>query len=79
MSFLIDTDVVIDFLYGRSAAVAFVDHQRLKGLSVSTITLMEVIEGIEGGRTPERARRGLRVFMRRTRVLVVSRSRNALP
>ena len=74
MSYLLDTDFVIDFLHGRTEAVALVRRLRPRGLSVSTITIMEIIEGIEGGRTPQRARRGFRAFMRKTRVLVVSRS-----
>jgi tRNA(fMet)-specific endonuclease VapC len=73
MSFLFDTDVV-DALYGRPEAIDLVSQLRAEGICVSTISLMEIIEGIEAGRTPDRARRGLRSFMRRTRVLVVSRS-----
>lgn len=74
MTLLLDTDVVVDYLYGRPAAVAVITEMRSRGLSISTITLMEILEGIEGGQSPERARRGFRSFLRRTRVLVVSQA-----
>src|SRR5215218_7116443 len=73
MSYLLDTDFVIDALSGRADAVDLVIRLRRRGLSVSTITVMEVIEGIEGGRSPASARRVFRAFMRGIRVLVVSR------
>ena len=73
MSHLIDTDFVINHLYDRGGATSTLLELRRTGIAVSVITVMEVIEGIEGGRTPQAARRGFRVFLRGTRVLVVSR------
>jgi predicted nucleic acid-binding protein len=74
MTYLVDTDIVISFLHGRSDAIALLTQLRPHGLAMSVITLMEVLEGIESGRTPKRARRGFRLFMRRVRILVVSRA-----
>lgn len=73
MTHLIDTDVVISHLYGRIDPSVLPELRR-GGIAISVLTLMEIAEGIEGGRTPRRARQGFRRFLRGTRVLVVSRA-----
>lgn len=43
------------------------------GIALSVITYLEGLEGITGGRDPQRNRRAFRSFLRGTRLLVVSR------
>jgi tRNA(fMet)-specific endonuclease VapC len=73
MSYLVDTDVVADFLRNRPDAVALLDELQRTGLAVSTITYFEIVEGILGNRNPRRARNAFRTFLRGVRLLVVSR------
>ncbi|MGI8643496.1 MAG: type II toxin-antitoxin system VapC family toxin [Thermomicrobiales bacterium] len=73
MSYLIDTDVVINYLYGQPDAVGLLANLRRHGLGVSVLTYMEVVEGLGDGHRTRVVRRGFKQFMRRTRVYVVSR------
>jgi tRNA(fMet)-specific endonuclease VapC len=54
MSYLADTDWVIDYLKGREPAVTLLDSLVHKGLSISLITYGEIYEGIYYRRDPER-------------------------
>jgi tRNA(fMet)-specific endonuclease VapC len=76
MTHLIDSDIVIDYLFGQPDTVATIADLRRTGLSISVISYKEVLEGLADGRPPRRARQGLRSFLRGTRTLVISR-RNA--
>ena len=73
MTYLVDSDIVIDGLFDRSGARQLIAELRRSGISISVISYLEVIEGIEAGRAPQRARAGLRTFMRGTRLFVISR------
>lgn len=73
MSYLIDTDWVADWLVGMQDATEALPLLRRNGVAISTITYMEVVEGILGSRAPQRASRGFRAFLRRIRIIVVSR------
>ncbi|MEA2515367.1 MAG: hypothetical protein QOJ59_4856 [Thermomicrobiales bacterium] len=73
MTYLIDSDIVIDYLFAEPGAVTLVADLRRSGIAISVISYMEVLEGLAGGRPPQRASQGLRGFLRGTRVLVVSR------
>lgn len=46
MSYLVDSDWLIDTLRGVPTAVEVLDKQRVRGLSISIITLGEMYEGI---------------------------------
>lgn len=54
MSYLLDSDVVIEYLHGRDSCVRFVGDLFLHGLLVSAVTVGEVVHGIELGRNPEK-------------------------
>ena len=73
MSYLVDTDRVVDYLLQRPDTVALLDDLQRHRLAISTITYLEVVEGIGGNRDPRRARQTFRAFLHGVRVLVVSR------
>mgnify|MGYP000403813848 CR=1 FL=1 len=74
MTYLIDSDVTIDYLFNEPKTVALIDELRRHGVAISSISYMEVMEGVAASRAPQQARVILRRFMRGTRVLVVSRA-----
>jgi tRNA(fMet)-specific endonuclease VapC len=74
MTFLLDTDTVIDYLTGREPALTLVPQlQQRDGIAVSSPTLIELNTGVYGGRNPTEAERQLRGFPRVATVLPVSR------
>ncbi|MDQ3701610.1 MAG: type II toxin-antitoxin system VapC family toxin [Chloroflexota bacterium] len=74
MSYLIDTDYVIDYLTGQTAAVAQLRTLRTDGVAISVVTFTEIYEGIYGGRDPGTAEQGFRAFLAGTRVLGYTRT-----
>lgn len=73
MTYLIDTDWVIDYLNAQAAAIATLQHLEPQGLAISLITYAEVYEGILYGRDPEQAKRGFQHFLRGVDVLPLNR------
>lgn len=73
MSYLIETDRVVDWLQGRSDAVELVRKLASEGLAVSLITYGEVYEGIYYGRDPRWREREFQNFLRYVDVLPLSR------
>lgn len=73
MSYLRDTDVVINDLYGQLEAVELHPVLRRQGLGVSVLTDLGVVGGLNGGHRTRELRHGFQRFMRLTRVYVVSR------
>ncbi|MGH2531675.1 MAG: type II toxin-antitoxin system VapC family toxin [Thermomicrobiales bacterium] len=63
MSYLVDTDWVIDFLDGRLPAVQLMGGLFPRGVGISLITYMEAIEGVRGGSDPMGASRILHDFL----------------
>lgn len=61
---LLDTDVLVDFLRGHSAAIRFIDTRRSSPLCVSVLTVAELLAGIRGERE-EGALEGMLAFMRK--------------
>ena len=53
MTFLVDTDWVIDYLGGQDRARDLFVRLLPDGVAISLITYIEVFEGIIGGRDPE--------------------------
>jgi tRNA(fMet)-specific endonuclease VapC len=53
MSYLVDTDWMIDGLSGRRKALTFLEAHRDEGLGVSLVTLGELYEGAYGSPDPE--------------------------
>lgn len=74
MSYLIDTDRVVDYLKGREEPVDLLETLRTDGLSISLVTYAELYEGIYYGANPQRVERGLRLFLTSTRVLPLNRA-----
>jgi tRNA(fMet)-specific endonuclease VapC len=64
MSYLIDTDYVIDFLNGRQPAIQTIGGLAPAGTAISIITYIEVYEGIIGSRAPMPAEKAFRDFRR---------------
>ncbi len=74
MSYLVDSDYVVDYLKGRPAAIAVLDTLLPQGLAISIITYAEVYEGIYYGHTPQAYQRIFRRFLKGTQVLGISRA-----
>jgi predicted nucleic acid-binding protein len=71
--YLVDTDVVADFLNGRRASVDLLTTLFLDGLAISVITYGEVQEGILYGRAPERQADGFAALLEDVDLLPVTR------
>jgi tRNA(fMet)-specific endonuclease VapC len=74
MTYLVDSDVLIDYLAGRSDAVTLLQDLEPIGLGLSVLSYAEVYEGIYGGRDPNTTERRFRDVLRRMSVFAVSRS-----
>ena len=55
MSYLVDTDWIVDALLGRPTAETLLGDLAADGLAISLITYGEIYEGIYSGRDPSRA------------------------
>ena len=73
MSYLIDSDIVAEWLLGRAPVGAELATLRRSGIAIGTVTYAEVLEGILGGRNPRRGRQALRSLLRGVRIIVLSR------
>lgn len=69
MSYLIDTDWVVEHLKGRAPAVEVLPILAPAGLTISLITIGEVYEGIYFGHDPRRQETIFREFLHGVRVL----------
>lgn len=74
MTYLIDSDWIIDHLAGRSAALVLLQQLALGGLATSVISYAEVYHGIYGGRDPKTGDRAFRKLLSTMNVLGVSRT-----
>jgi tRNA(fMet)-specific endonuclease VapC len=63
MSYLVDTDWMIDGLSGRQATLVFLEAHRDEGLGVSLVTLGELYEGVYGSPDPDAHRASLDRFL----------------
>lgn len=63
ISYLIDTDWIIDFLKGEKKIVEKITSKINDGLSVSIISLAELYEGIYTSDNPEKHLKGLNDFL----------------
>ena len=73
MTYLIDSDYVVDYLKGRPAAISLLDTLLPDGLTISIITYAEVYEGIYYGSTPKHYKQPFRHFLHGVHVLGISR------
>ena len=74
MTYLIDTDFVIDYLKGKPDTVKILTSFLNKGLAINIITYGEVYEGIYYGHDPKQAERGFLQFLRGVNVLVLNKT-----
>ena len=73
-AYLVDTDWIIDCLYGRTDAVEALLELSADGLAVSLMTYGELYQGAFYARTPQVALRSLRTFLRGKRLLPLNRT-----
>ena len=73
MTYLLDTDVVADWLQGKPAATQLVASLVQDGLTISLVTYGEIYDGIYGSHDPKRGERGFREFLRIVDVLPLNR------
>jgi tRNA(fMet)-specific endonuclease VapC len=69
MTYLVDTDYVVDWLKGRPAAIQLLTTLHHDDLAISHMSYGEIYEGIEYGRDRTAAERGFRQFLRGVTVL----------
>lgn len=74
MSYLVDTDWVVEYLKGRAPAVQMLPALRHAGLAISLITYGEIYEGIYAGQDPGRHEAVFLRFLRRAQVLPLNRT-----
>ncbi|MBA4181509.1 MAG: hypothetical protein C0506_13040 [Anaerolinea sp.] len=74
MTFLVDSDRVIDYLKGQPDAVVLLQGLATDGVAISIVTFGEVYEGIYYGRDPAHYEAVFRSFLSSTQVLGVSRT-----
>ncbi len=74
MSYLVDTDWVVDYLAGRTAVVQLLDELAPQGLAISIITFIEVYEGIYHSRDPQGTEAIFRAFLQAVKVLSITRT-----
>jgi tRNA(fMet)-specific endonuclease VapC len=72
MSYLVDTDWVIDYLKGVSTAVHLLDSLAHEGLYISLITYGEIYEGIYYGKNTIRHDQVFQHFLQGVSVLALS-------
>lgn len=63
MSYLIDSDVLIDALNGQNWAIALIDRLSDSQIAVSIISYAEVLDGAVGSRDPEGQRELAEAFL----------------
>jgi tRNA(fMet)-specific endonuclease VapC len=69
ISYLIDTDWIIDFLKGKEKVVAKLKSLADRGLAISIISLAELYEGIYASANPEKHLKSLSGFLTGVTVL----------
>jgi tRNA(fMet)-specific endonuclease VapC len=74
VSYLIDTDVVADWLNNRPTAVRLLPTLEPEGLAISLVTYGEVYDGIYYGRDPRAAEQAFLRFLRGVTVLPLTRT-----
>jgi tRNA(fMet)-specific endonuclease VapC len=73
MTYLVDTDYVIDFLKGQRNVPEILTTLFPEGLALSIISYAEIYEGIYYGHNREQHEQGLRQFLQGVRILGITR------
>lgn len=74
MSYLVDTDWIVDFLKGQTGTVQILSQLAPEGLAISLITYGEIYEGIYYGQNPERNEQDFITLLRGLDVLPLSQA-----
>jgi tRNA(fMet)-specific endonuclease VapC len=74
MTYLVDTDYVVDYLKGQRKVAALLDPLLPEGLAISMITFAEVYEGIYYGHNRDYYEQGLHNLLQSVKVLGITRS-----
>ena len=74
MTYLVDSDWVIDWLAGREQAIQLLSTIAASGIAISLVTYGEVYEGIYYGRDPITVERAFQRFLHGTDVLPLNRT-----
>jgi len=69
MSYLIDTDLIIDALHDHSSALDLLDRLVPSGLAISILTLGELYEGVHRSADPAAHRVGMHQFLDGYRII----------
>jgi tRNA(fMet)-specific endonuclease VapC len=72
LTFLLDSDRVIDYLLGQSAATALLQLLESEGLAISEVTFGEIYDGIFHSKDPVAAEIVFQRFLTRVTVLSLS-------
>ncbi|HEY7062581.1 MAG TPA: hypothetical protein VII06_13960 [Chloroflexota bacterium] len=73
MKYLVDTDLVIDYLKNVPSATQLLNSLLAQGIAISILTYAEIWEGILGATNPKQREADFRLFLRSVTVLGVSR------
>ena len=74
MSFLLDSDIVILVLSGDLATSAYLGQLAPEGIAISTVTYMEVVQGIMAVDDPRAAEREFEAFLESAQVIPFSQA-----
>jgi tRNA(fMet)-specific endonuclease VapC len=72
LSYLLDTDWLVDYLSGRQPAIALLNALVPSHLSISIITYAEAYDGIYYGQDPEASEEGFLRFLEAVTVLPIT-------
>jgi tRNA(fMet)-specific endonuclease VapC len=73
VQYLIDTDLVVDWLNGHEPTIRLIEPLVVNGIALSILTYAEVFEGIYGSRDPKADERAFHRLVRQTTILPISR------
>lgn len=73
MTYLVDTDWVVEYLVNREPAVTLLDRLAREGLAISVMTYGEIYEGVLYAHDPQRAEAIFRSFLQAVRVQPLTR------
>ena len=74
MTHIIDSDVTIDFLKGKQQVARLLDAIGRRNLSISTVSVAELVDGNINGPDPVGQELGLRRLLAVTRIRIVNRA-----
>lgn len=74
LSYLIDTDWIIDHLSGISATTEKLEELKSEGLGISIISLAEIYEGVYYSKNPVAAQEGVEYFLKDIAVIEVNQN-----